>query len=96
MTTSTWLLIGPDSSGLVQAKRRSKGPSKDAFFVSNIFNPLGAIFVYILYSQSLDKYYVDQTEDLEVRIQFHNTCEGSRAVYLFTLIHKTEAASIWL
>jgi putative endonuclease len=28
--------------------------------------------VYILYSESLDKYYVGQTEDLGVRILFHN------------------------
>ena len=29
-------------------------------------------FVYILYSPSADKYYVGQTENLELRLQFHN------------------------
>ena len=28
--------------------------------------------VYILYSPSADKYYVGQTENLELRLQFHN------------------------
>ena len=31
--------------------------------------------VYILYSESTDKYYVGQTEDMEVRLVLHNTGE---------------------
>ena len=30
-------------------------------------------YVYILYSPSLDKYYVGETEDIELRIKQHNT-----------------------
>ena len=30
-------------------------------------------FVYILYSKSADRYYVGQTENLERRLQFHNS-----------------------
>jgi putative endonuclease len=34
--------------------------------------------VYILYSEALDKYYVGQTENLQIRIQFHNNPIESR------------------
>jgi len=30
-------------------------------------------FVYILYSKSADRYYVGQSENLEQRLQFHNS-----------------------
>ncbi len=36
-----------------------------AFFMEN--------FVYILYSASLDRFYVGQTKDLEARLQRHNS-----------------------
>ena len=29
-------------------------------------------FVYILYSEKYDKYYIGQTKDLEIRLLFHN------------------------
>ena len=30
-------------------------------------------FVYILYSEKIDKYYVGKTEDPKVRLEFHNS-----------------------
>ena len=29
-------------------------------------------YVYILYSEKLDRYYIGQTEDVELRLSFHN------------------------
>jgi putative endonuclease len=46
-----------------------------AFSVSDIFMPH---FIYILYSEKLDKYYIGRTEDLSVRLEFHNNPIESR------------------
>ncbi|MDO9552132.1 GIY-YIG nuclease family protein [Rhodonellum sp.] len=37
---------------------------------------MGQFFVYILYSSSIDKYYVGQSENMANRIAFHN--DGAR------------------
>jgi hypothetical protein len=34
------------------------------------------VFVYVLYSRSLEKYYVGQTNDLEDRLKRHNSGNG--------------------
>ncbi len=36
-------------------------------------------FVYILYSETLDRFYVGSTEDIEQRVQWHNNGEFSHA-----------------
>ncbi|MEW6701399.1 MAG: GIY-YIG nuclease family protein [Bacteroidota bacterium] len=33
-------------------------------------------YTYILYSQSIDKYYVGYTHDLDIRLSRHNSCWG--------------------
>ena len=39
---------------------------------------MGAFYVYILYSRSLDRYYVGQTSDVEKRLSFHNDTKRNR------------------
>ena len=49
-------------------------------------------FIYILYSSSLDKYYVGYTQDLVLRIERHNSGWGkfsSRGIP-WTLVYKEE------
>jgi putative endonuclease len=38
-----------------------------------------AHFVYILYAEQHDKYYIGQTDDLEMRLQRHNEFEASQS-----------------
>jgi putative endonuclease len=35
-------------------------------------------FIYILYSEKCDKYYVGHTHDIDIRIQEHNTGKGGK------------------
>jgi putative endonuclease len=35
-------------------------------------------YLYILYSKRLDKYYVGQTENVDKRLQFHNSIEYNK------------------
>ena len=39
---------------------------------------MGGHYVYILYSAKLDKYYIGRTEDVELRLKFHNEPIESR------------------
>lgn len=56
-------------------------------------------FVYILYSASLDRFYVGQTQDLEVRLQRHNSGRNKSTkagvpwemVHFGTCVDRTEA-----
>ncbi|CAL2091977.1 GIY-YIG nuclease family protein [Tenacibaculum sp. 190524A05c] len=45
-------------------------------------------FLYIIYSQTLDKFYIGETHNLAVRIKKHNQHEYSKAY--------TKAASDWI
>jgi putative endonuclease len=46
----------------------------DAFFMSTN----QPFFVYIIFSESSNKYYVGQTQDLQQRIDTHNSTDGQR------------------
>jgi putative endonuclease len=60
------------------------------------------MFVYILYSRSLDKYYVGQTQDLSARIEKHNkgfvssTKTGTPWVIVFTQEVKNRSEAVIL
>ncbi|WP_410266623.1 GIY-YIG nuclease family protein [Cyclobacterium sp.] len=41
-------------------------------------------FVYILYSASLDRFYVGQTQDLETRLQRHNSGRNKSSISLMS------------
>ena len=49
-------------------------------------------FTYILYSKSINKYYVGSTQDLELRLERHNSCWGrfsSRGIPWVLVYHES-------